>query len=654
MPGIDDDGRDLPRDAPQWLPLIVFWPAFDQAAYQSIVACFGEEAGSSWSDFRTWAIESGVAEAVPDVASSAIQVRQEWVPTLEVAVHLLLDEPELRMKVLAGCQPTTNWRLALTFATWARHSHRWELLQQIWWRYVENAADVPGEMLPIFADLPAEARRAYPVLTWISAAAEAETVRPTSRRTEAFLDRLILDSVLLHADWASRESPDAAVMAGILRMVGERYLPPSGKPLDAAWRTKLHLDEFIDERSRSGRPPSQPVISFFRLMSGRMSIMRADLRNALAEAHWGGVLSAEGVDGGLAPAIEALANSLAGLVRPPAELSRVVLRPTDNLRFGSVAQVAEVMDALAYGRECLQLLDRDGVERALAAVPADVAAVAGVWAARVGLETMSAAIWGDPAHGLNRLLSALAAQPIGAREQDEPMGGLMLGRARAHLLCRVGAFGAATKSAESIHEGLRTLPLARTLLWAGRLGPAVRAMELTLPDPDLLLSDRLQLLVIRGAATSLDGSITDDIARDTVDALQQLLVGHSYLAIAMLPPEARQAALELGRELATAPETAEPFAQLRERLAGIAGAEGPSGMVQLTEREAVLLPLLAGGESVPNLAKELHVSVNTLRKQVAVLREKFQASTRSELVRKAGSFGALPSEDFGQGLRDSS
>ena len=76
-------------------------------------------------------------------------------------------------------------------------------------------------------------------------------------------------------------------------------------------------------------------------------------------------------------------------------------------------------------------------------------------------------------------------------------------------------------------------------------------------------------------------------------------------------------------------------------------------MVQLTEREAVLLPLLAGGESVPNLAKELHVSVNTLRKQVAVLREKFQASTRSELVRKAGSFGALPSEDFSQGVRDS-
>ena len=91
----------------------------------------------------------------------------------------------------------------------------------------------------------------------------------------------------------------------------------------------------------------------------------------------GGVLSADGVGSRLAPAIEALANSLAGRVRPPDELSRVVLRPTDNLRFGSVAQVAEVMDALAYGRECLQVLDSDGVERALDAVPADVAAVAG-------------------------------------------------------------------------------------------------------------------------------------------------------------------------------------------------------------------------------------------------------------------------------------
>ena len=63
--------------------------------------------------------------------------------------------------------------------------------------------------------------------------------------------------------------------------------------------------------------------------------------------------------------------------------------------------------------------------------------------------------------------------------------------------------------------------------------------------------------------------------------------------------------------------------------------------MKLTERESVLLPLLAGDDSIPSLAAKLHVSVNTLRKQVAVLRDKFQASSRAELVRKAASFGAL-------------
>lgn len=55
----------------------------------------------------------------------------------------------------------------------------------------------------------------------------------------------------------------------------------------------------------------------------------------------------------------------------------------------------------------------------------------------------------------------------------------------------------------------------------------------------------------------------------------------------------------------------------------------------------MLLPLLATTASVPEIARRLHVSVHTVRKQVATLREKFQAPTRAELVRKAGIYWAL-------------
>ena len=155
-------------------------------------------------------------------------------------------------------------------------------------------------------------------------------------------------------------------------------------------------------------------------------------------------------------------------------------------------------------------------------------------------------------------------------------------------------------------------------------------------------SDRLQLLIIRGAATMLDGSITDDIKSDTVTALRHLLLDRSYLPLAMLPRRARDAVLDLGGTLATDPETRTQFAELLDRLPDVQDGDGGVGLIQLTEREAMLLPLLASNDSVPDIAKRLHVSVHTVRTQVATLREKFQASTRAELVRKAGSYGAIP------------
>jgi DNA-binding NarL/FixJ family response regulator len=265
-----------------------------------------------------------------------------------------------------------------------------------------------------------------------------------------------------------------------------------------------------------------------------------------------------------------------------------------------------------------------------------------VWASWVGLEALHAAIWGDAPAGLNRLFAALSDQPMGVREQDEPVGDLLLGRARALLLSRVGAFGAAALSTDLIAERFRTVPLARTLLWAGQLGPAVRTMELTLPDPKLLHSDRLQLLIIRGAATLLDGSISNDIRSDTVTAFRHLLLDRSYLPLAMLPRRARDAVLNLSASLANDPETSARFAELMDRLPDTTEGGSDVGLLRLTEREEILLPLLAGTESIPDIARRLHVSVHTVRTQVATLREKFQASTRAELVRKAGSYGALP------------
>lgn len=630
--------RTLPSGAPAWLPVLSVCPEVTEDSYAAIAECFGESPGG-WPEFECWLRSAALADPVPHSQPVSLKVRDVWLPALALALGRFLDQAESRAGLVQCPHRELRKPLITAVAVWARNAGRWDVLQDLWRQVADDAANIPDGVLPVYVDLPADARKDYPILTWASAVAEADAANPRSTRTAVFLNRMILDSAMLHADWALREDTDTAVFAGILRMIGERHLPPSGMPLDAAWRTKEAIDRFIDERSRMGRPPTRLSHSLFRVTSGQLAVFRADLAGAVAEARWGGILALGPSTSDLAVGIEALAHSLAG------EAGDVPTRPAgpspDSFRFGCLSQMASVMKSLADGRDALESLDRAGVEAVLGAVSQDTATIAGVWASWVGLEALHAAIWGEAPEGLNRLFAALADQPMGVRQQDEPLSGLMLARAQALLLSRIGAFGAATLCTDLIAERFRTVPLARTLLWAGQFGPAVRTMELTLPDPYLLHSDRLQLLIIRGAATTLDGSITDDIRSDTLTALRHLVQDRSYLPLAMLPRRARDAVLDLGGTLATDPGTTEQFAGLLDRLPDVKDGVGGVGLIQLTEREAVLLPLLATNDSVPDIAKRLHVSVHTLRTQVATLREKFQASTRAELVRKAGSYGAL-------------
>ena len=119
-----------------------------------------------------------------------------------------------------------------------------------------------------------------------------------------------------------------------------------------------------------------------------------------------------------------------------------------------------------------------------------------------------------------------------------------------------------------------------------------------------------------------------------------MLETENYAPVAMLPKPGRDAIIEL-----CAPELGgEPrFAVMIERLSHLNDA-GERGVrpVRLTERELVLLPLLATDVPVPEIARQLQVSVNTVRKQVVTLRDKFEADSRAELIRKARAYGAIP------------
>ena len=266
--------------------------------------------------------------------------------------------------------------------------------------------------------------------------------------------------------------------------------------------------------------------------------------------------------------------------------------------------------------------------------------MAGVWSVRAALAGFRAALWGEVSAGLKLLSAEIAHESIGDREQDEPLGHAMLTRARVLLLIKSGAFGAAVQAAETMGGSLKMLPLARIHLWAGNYEGAIRLAGGEPFEAGLDLGDQYRLKLLRVAAARLDGSCDAGLKAAGVGELLRLLENEAFLPIALLPHSAREGLLEVCRSDGLADHAA--FGALVERLQQLndSGEEGVQA-VQLTAREDLLLPLLAGKDSVPQIASTLQVSVNTVRKQVATLRAKFHADTRAELIRKAIAYGVI-------------
>ena len=627
----------LLQRAPRWVQLLVLWPSISEESFADFVRVSGVDAPPSWEACAQWLLDAGVCEPVPG-AGEALVVRPAWVAPLDDAFSTVADPEAARMWLGRAGNPAVRQGLMASMQQWARRCARWDALDALWAEISEDAGDMTDAALASFIDVPVDARKDYPGLTWACAIAEANAAERPDERVDAFLSRLLLDASLLHADWALREETDEAVQAGTIRMVGERWLPASGGPLDAAWRTKHEIDALIDERSRRGQPPGRLAHSFFRALSAQLALLTADLRGAAEEARWAAIL-AEGPPVTLvAHAVQVLSSSFAGEVDEPAGGS--TLLPAD-CRLGGLAQLAAVMLALARGRNALIQLDRRGVEANLRLITPDMAAIYGLWVSWVSLRAFGTGLWGDPVEGLNRLLDAVSRQAVAGREQDEPTGSLALGHVRAFLLSRIGARDAAEACADSLPEHHRAVSQARARLWAGQPGLAVRIADAALPDPLMLAADRQQLMLIRGAATALEGHVPEEVRAATQRALRVIVETRRYLPLALLPAPAATAILDMAGPLADDPATVPRLAELRKRLAEVNAGGGARGLLHLTERESILLPLLATDLTVPQIAAQLNVSANTVRKQVSTLREKFGASSRAELIRKASAFGAV-------------
>ena len=629
----------LPASLGSWVAALTLWPIIDEHDYRLVARAFGNGRFPGWTFFTSLVVHAGLVEVGPHPDTYVF--RAEWLPELERELDVLGGADATRAALVEAWATEPDPNVVSEIAQWSRRLQRWDVMEQVWLLLGEHTGELSEEALVVLRDLPVEARRARPILTWASGAAGSVLADTPRKEAEGVLQRLLLDSALLHADWSVREDTDEAVSAGTFRMIGERRLPSTrvGQSLDAAWRTKQDIDAFIDARSRAGRGPGRTPQAIFRAFSARLALFRMDSSGAINEARWAMILADWDPVSVIAAGVEALATSISTEDGPAHYSEPPIGRIDDDLGVRGLRGQGQVFEILADANESVRRLDRDDVDRCLALVSPETAALAGAWSVRASLAGWRAALWGDPEAGVNALAAEISRLSVIGREQDEPLGHATLGRIRVILLTKAGAFAAALQAAEPLPEGLRLLSQARIHLWSGQYRQATRLADAGPYQPGLEMSERYRLATVRATAALLDGDSDESMRFDAIREVRRLLGVGSFVHLALLPKVARDALIDLCRsEVESEPH----FGLLLERLAQLNDAgDGGVRPLHLTEREAVLLPLLATDESVPEIARRLMVSVNTVRKQVVTLREKFGADTRAELVRRARTYGAL-------------
>lgn len=540
---------------------------------------------------------------------------------------------------LTSAPPSLLGQLAI----WARQNASWAVLAELWLRYPPLVwANAGPKAVEVFAEAPTGARRAHPVLT--QAAAVTAGLNPT--RSGTFSDqtegKFRQDGRLLHAGWRNLRDVDSILWAGSLWMVGQRTMPGTSDPLGDSWRTHEELSALIESWTRDGHPPTSRSQTFFHQMSAQTALLRGDLYEARSECEQSMMLSHAGDISALAAAgLAALTLIITGNVHGYVRAS--VWYEANAPAVGPFAAIAEPYFQLARAMAAIRLLEREAAAAHLRLASA-LEQGSEFWSAYAWINSLHDLTWRNPTYGLSKLEAAEASAP--STGEHESLSEAMATRARAELLCGAGRINQAIALLKSRgHSRLRRYQLvaeARIHL-CGQDGPAAaRVAESGIYDPTIHLPDRAQLFAIKSAALLLDGADLESVRAALHAACTLASESANVLPFVFLPAELRSGLLELHDQHPHSTPCILNDEELRARLAQVKENFGSSApRVRLTPREEILLPLLATSETADEIAKRLQVSVNTVRKQVVTLREKFAAPDRASLVATAFALGLL-------------
>jgi len=528
-------------------------------------------------------------------------------------------------------------------AIWAHQNADWKSLSHLWLRYPPAIwSNMPERAVRVFSSVPSEARREHPALTQAAAMTAALDPSLSGSFSEQAVRKLRHDGRLLHSGWTSLRSLDAALRAGSIWMLAQRTMVGHPDPLDDAWETRVAISAVIDKQTLAGNAPTSTAQTLFHAVSAVTALLRGDIQQARSDCEQAMTLGRPGDTWALlAAGIEALALSVAG---NPRGVERASAWYADQApACGAFAAMAAPYLHLAEAHTAVRVLDREQAEESLL-LAAELEEGSEFWSAYAWIRSMQDLTWREPDYGLARLEAAVASNRSGG--EYETLSDALAVRARADLLSSSGrVYEAEALLKAGAHSRLNRYHLvseARMHLCSRDGAQAIRVAEEGVHDSEIHAPARAHLHAIRSAGMLLLGAHATAVQEAVREACTLCTEMADVLPFVFLPAHLRSDLLKLHDQMTHESPCILDDVVIRERLGRVWNNLDAAPMaIRLTRREETLLPLLATPVTVEALAKELQVSVNTLRKQVVTLRHKFGAPNRAAMIATAHELGLL-------------
>jgi LuxR family maltose regulon positive regulatory protein len=508
----------------------------------------------------------------------------------------------------------------------------WTALEALCDRHILAVeGDLAGRLLSVLGQVPDEELRARPrlMIAWISAYYAANQPHVTELRPHLRHFTELGTRLASTMDIANETSIATLVTVGSAAMIGLR--------MRGACREAEVLGQRLTTRAAQLSPlPGGEVVprpAWLTMQRGLTRSLMDDFpaavelyRQAYEHAPVEPITAATAVN---ATANLAMIFGYLGhraLTRQWLDRMRSVESPSQRVRF-----LLTVGGTIAEGWDALDRYDEVCLENCLE-ITGDGTKQLEVWPFVAALVLAHGLYLDDPAASLAHLSTLRLSHAPALVEQGTAVR--VMRRAHVELLI---ATGQATRALRVIKEAdpqtsWLVLPAARLRLLNGEY-EAVRAMaSRTSWHETTSRRDARQLLLLKAIAALRMGA--KDEARQSVELVGRVRTPDDVLSLASLSPADRDELIRLGG-LPLTDEAAQRLARARpvfpERVE----------LVELTNREQVVLTELDAGLTVAEVARKLVVSVNTVRTQVKSAYRKLGAVSRESALMRAYELGVL-------------